>query len=370
MMRSLLPAALILLAGVATAQDSNSTSRAEAHAEAHSDSSKSSHTRRVVVVNGKTIVDEETVNGKPVRRKAPRARKPPQRPMDAERLLEEVERDLPPEARELLKRARQNRKNGATGSSHTRRVKVVNGKTVIDEETIDGKPVKRKAPRARRPLQGPTDAERLLEEVERDLPPEARELLDRGLEDGTTGTSRGRRLKPSNGKRLIDELTIDGLKLELPTPASLDPRQLLRELGRDLPPEARARLDRAIENDNAGATLTRRLKVVNGRKVIDEQTVGGKRVAPRDLRINMLSGLDPAQLLRELGRDLPPEARERLDRAIERKMTGRDQTRRGLKVNGQNGKKGVDEKPVEARQRSKGARRLRPVDSEGTRKLW
>lgn len=301
MIRSLLPAALILLAGVATAQDSNSTSRAEAHAEAHSDSSRtrSSHTRRVVVVNGKTIVDEETVDGKPVRRKA---RNPPQRPMDAERLLEEVERDLPPEARELLKRAR---KDGATGTGHKRRVKVVNGKTVIDEETIDGKPVRRKAPKARRPVQRPMDAERLLDEVERDLPPEARELLNRARKDRTTGSNRGRRVK-----------------------------------------------------------------VVNGKSLIDEQTVDGKPFAPRGLRLDAPSVMDPKRILRELGRDLPPEARERLDRALEKGATGRGQARRVVEVNGENGKKGVDEKPVEPGQRSNGARRLRRVDSKGTRKLW
>ena len=102
------------------------------------DGSRSSHTRRVVVRNGKTIVDEETVDGRPV--------KPGPRPRGAEDLLRELERELPADARDLLRRV------DADVKSHTRRVVVRNGKTVVDEETVDGKPVRRPL---REPLREP-----------------------------------------------------------------------------------------------------------------------------------------------------------------------------------------------------------------------
>jgi len=64
-----------LLLGVATAQtpspapgkaDARADARAEAHATADGSRSSQSVTHRVVVINGKTVVDERTVDGKPV----------------------------------------------------------------------------------------------------------------------------------------------------------------------------------------------------------------------------------------------------------------------------------------------------------------
>lgn len=76
-MRLLTPFACLLLPIAALAQNppSSSSSNAEATAEANANANSSggetkkssqSSTHKVVVVNGKTIVDEKTVNGKPV----------------------------------------------------------------------------------------------------------------------------------------------------------------------------------------------------------------------------------------------------------------------------------------------------------------
>lgn len=166
-MRLLLPLALALPTLAQDTGRAHAEARAEARADAKADaradaSQRRSHTRRVVVVNGKTVVDEETVDGKPVRpgrRPAPAIPRQPRLPElpelpDPERLLEELERDLPADARDLLRRARQ---DGKATRSHTRRVVVINGETVVDEETVDGKPVTpaRRAPERRDPVVRP-----------------------------------------------------------------------------------------------------------------------------------------------------------------------------------------------------------------------
>ena len=75
-MRRLIPFACLLLPLTIAAQTPPSTSKAEAKANASANSSDSKSkkssssqtvTHKVVVKNGKTIVDEKTVNGKPVK---------------------------------------------------------------------------------------------------------------------------------------------------------------------------------------------------------------------------------------------------------------------------------------------------------------
>jgi hypothetical protein len=127
----------ILLSALALA----ATGASQVERVERSSSSTSSATRRVVVVNGEKIVDEATKDGVKVT--------PSAVPVggDAEttlkQLMEEMLRDLPPEARRLLEDA--GRKGGvATArSSHSHRVVVRNGEVVVDEETRDGVPVPR-----------------------------------------------------------------------------------------------------------------------------------------------------------------------------------------------------------------------------------
>lgn len=109
-----------------------------------SDSSSSSSSHRVVVVNGKTVVDERTENGKPVAGGPSKAG-----PCDPEEMRRRLE--------EMMKAARKGfpvplpplggcppGDTKTSRSSHTRRVEVVNGKTVVDEATRNGKPVPKK----------------------------------------------------------------------------------------------------------------------------------------------------------------------------------------------------------------------------------
>jgi hypothetical protein len=168
----------LLLLGGASAQDSNSTAKATAKAVAKaSGNSSRSHTRKIVVRNGKTIVDEETVDGKSVR-PSRRARPGSTGGVgDLDRLLKDLEKDMPPEARGLLRRAGG---KGVVTSSATRRIVVRDGKTIVDEQTLDGKRV--------RPGQGAGnlgagELDRLLKDLEKDMPPEARDLLRRAGAD-------------------------------------------------------------------------------------------------------------------------------------------------------------------------------------------
>ncbi|MDA1264164.1 MAG: hypothetical protein O2816_03685, partial [Planctomycetota bacterium] len=137
-MKNLLLVSLVLLTPAA-AQDS----------QARSDSSSSSHTKRVVVVNGKTVVDEETRDGKPVRGSQRGAA-----PVDLDRLLKDLEQDL----------GKGKTSSSSSSSSHSKRVVVINGKTVVDEEIKDGEPV-----RGSKKGAAPVDLDRLLKDLEQDL---------------------------------------------------------------------------------------------------------------------------------------------------------------------------------------------------------
>ena len=122
-----IPQALLLLATLAVTGFATAQKRAES-------TSKQTSTHRVVVVNGKTIVDEKTVDGRRVPSKGVDAPLPG---LDPQKMI-----------RELRDRMRKAEAKGlplgdATRSSHTRRVVVENGKTIVDEESRDGRPVKR-----------------------------------------------------------------------------------------------------------------------------------------------------------------------------------------------------------------------------------
>ncbi len=146
MLRSCL-LAFLLCGATALAQNP-----AEARADANS-TSKSSSTHKVVVVDGKKVVDEKTVNGK----RTPGSKRgdvllPPE--------FEDLMRDVERRARDGAKVS--DRKSSRSSSSH--RVQVVNGKTVVDEKTVDGKVV----PGSKRgaiPL--PREFDELMRDVER-----------------------------------------------------------------------------------------------------------------------------------------------------------------------------------------------------------
>lgn len=136
MKRVLLPVVLAALAiaplsGQAPGKSSSSESTAKAESSARASATKNetkthSVSQRVVVVNGKTIVDEKRVNGKLVSGRGGDKATPKKRlGKRPSKRLEELGA-------------------GATStnkSTHTHRVLVVNGKVVVDEETRDGKPV-------------------------------------------------------------------------------------------------------------------------------------------------------------------------------------------------------------------------------------
>jgi hypothetical protein len=111
-------------------------------------SATKSSTHRVVVVNGETVVDERTEDGVPVGRSGTPAVDPPALP-DLDAMLREMQ------AKAGLPAAPGSR----ASSSHTRRVVVVNGETVVDEETRDGVPVRgRSRPTADLPSMPDLDA--------------------------------------------------------------------------------------------------------------------------------------------------------------------------------------------------------------------
>jgi hypothetical protein len=125
--------AILISPGLAHAQK-RSDARAEAKAES-SDNQKTTTTHRVVVVNGKKTVDEKTVNGKRV-------------PSH----VGGVTPGADPEAmlRELRERMRREMGRGVPGgdtekvtNTHKRRVVKRNGEVIVDEETRNGKPVRR-----------------------------------------------------------------------------------------------------------------------------------------------------------------------------------------------------------------------------------
>ena len=200
----------LLIVGAAQAQNTASDSdRAEAKARAHSsDRSKKSHTRRVVVVNGETVVDEETVDGKPVRpRRGGRRRAGTP---DLDQLLKDLEKDMPPAVRGQLRRAAKD--GGSSSGSYTRRIVVENGKMIVDEETVDGKPAGKHMGRGRRrgrPVRaGTADMDDLMRQLERDMSPEARKMLERARREGTSSTSRqSQRVVVKDGKTVVDEST-------------------------------------------------------------------------------------------------------------------------------------------------------------------
>lgn len=115
--RSLAIATCLAFAAAAAAQGSSSNSSSSSH--------------RVVVIDGKKVVDEKVVDGKPadgVRDGAPAL------PPEMQDMLDRVRRGLPVGVPDGA--------GGSQSSSHTHRVVVENGKVVVDEETRDGRPVR------------------------------------------------------------------------------------------------------------------------------------------------------------------------------------------------------------------------------------
>lgn len=110
-----------------------STALAQGDRSSSSTTHTSSH--RVVVKDGKTLVDEKTVDGKPVDGRAAPA-PAPALPIDLQEMLDRVRRGLP------LDVGLPPGDGARASSSHTRRVVVENGVVVVDEETRDGVPVR------------------------------------------------------------------------------------------------------------------------------------------------------------------------------------------------------------------------------------
>jgi len=151
---------LSFLALAAVELPAQQPARAEARAEARPATARSSQTvtHRVVVENGKTVVDERTVDGKPVGggKLGGGVRPVPGGAIDAEEMLrklrEQVEGDLgralPPLPAGLPPRAGQPLPATRSSDSHSdsHRVVVRDGATVVDERTTDGKRVDGPAP--------------------------------------------------------------------------------------------------------------------------------------------------------------------------------------------------------------------------------
>lgn len=240
----LLTASLCLLAPRAAAQ-APSGQKANADAKAGAQTSKTashSKTRRIKVVNGKTVLDEATVDGKPAR---PGRRLLP-RDVDADVLLEgligewldDLEKDAGRDVTDLLRgeglKGPQRQGHQKSSSSSTHRVVVVNGKTIVDETTTDGKPM-----RGRQPSRGGNYAERILKDAMKDIDFDAmrdihldailkmnREMV-RELECtlckprvGTGGDifKDSHRVVVVNGETILDERGGDGSPLKAPLP--------------------------------------------------------------------------------------------------------------------------------------------------------
>lgn len=123
----------VLLCAATVAAQKDRSSASSSHSSSH----------RVVVRDGKKVVDEKTVDGVPVDGRADPA-PAPKLPLDPQDLLDRVRRGLPIDVGLPMG-------DGArASSSHTRRVVVENGVVVVDEETRDGvaipHPVGRPAP--------------------------------------------------------------------------------------------------------------------------------------------------------------------------------------------------------------------------------
>ncbi len=131
---AVLPAAVLTPAAPAQAPRADSHTSQSAHSSSH----------RVVVVDGKTVVDETIVDGKQVRSGGGGGAGgglPPG--IDPEAMLRElrarmpdVGHDLPPVGKDAPSKS-----SAHASSSSTHHVVVENGKTVVDEATGDGKPV-------------------------------------------------------------------------------------------------------------------------------------------------------------------------------------------------------------------------------------
>jgi len=122
----------------ATAKADNQSISSESVVEVSRSTTKNGKTEkrhyRRVVRNGKLVEESgdrslSKKGGKPVE-------------LDAEKMLEKMRREL-----DTAKKA------GTSTKSHTRRVVVIDGKTVVDEETVDGKPVPKSARRGAPPGQ-------------------------------------------------------------------------------------------------------------------------------------------------------------------------------------------------------------------------
>ncbi len=171
---------------------SNSASQHSSDKDSSSSKQTSSSSHRVVVVNGKTIVDEKTSTGKQAR---PGANKPGQ--CDPEKFVKDL--DLEGMVKDAMKDAKKKgAKKGHTSSSGgTRRLVVVNGKTVVDEQTTNGKPTK---------SNGAKKPSKELEDLLRDLgkkDPAMRDVdLERRLKrlrDAEKARGARKPKKPSNG---------------------------------------------------------------------------------------------------------------------------------------------------------------------------
>jgi len=298
----------------ATAQDSAQDSQRS--------SQKSSHTRRVVVKDGRTVVDEETRDGRPVRaggRKASAPRRtaatrgvvaPGNRAgaakgaldpeAEVERMMREMEermrREMPPAMADLMREARA--KGGpvqrSARSSYTRRFKVVDGKVVVDEETRDGKPVRgghALAPRGQA-APGATDPHAEVERMMREMEAEMRRQMggaqlprangggQKTVDRQSAKSTHTRRVVVENGRTVVDEETRDGVPVRggpgrpggrrpgvAPRAGGGDPQLEIQQIMRDFEAEqdaARRRRSRGKPAVRPGRTGPQPLRPVRG----------------------------------------------------------------------------------------------------------
>jgi len=129
--------------------EAKAEARASANASGSGDKSSSSQTvtHRVVVVNGKTIVDERKVNNKPVKSPNPIGRRGPRPGTDLESLQREMMRKL---EQQMQKDIKVRAKTGRTDIDAKRRdmldiMKSKVGKPATDSSTKGAKPSTKRA---------------------------------------------------------------------------------------------------------------------------------------------------------------------------------------------------------------------------------
>tara|TARA_R110002126_G_scaffold82806_7_gene202641 strand:- start:27802 stop:28680 length:879 start_codon:yes stop_codon:yes gene_type:complete len=193
---------------------------------------------RRIGADGKPVKGEVTQKGE-AKPKAKSDAKPDDEllnALDLEALLNKSQSDMAAELRKQLEqgakakdKARKVREaKSKESSSSTKRKVVVNGETVVDEETRDGKPVK--GAKDQQPAKAPAKAK------------------NKSSDSSSSSSSQIRRIVVVNGKTIVDELIVDG------DVGSLDLDKLLKDIdldgllkGIDLPADVKGQVEKELK---------------------------------------------------------------------------------------------------------------------------